>query len=405
VARSFTLIEKTTRELIPPTVILPGALWTIFCAFHYMHRTWRWYRWSKVYANPDNFFKLATGHALNFIAGDNIVLRTAGQCVLIATRILDCIEQQTVLQRSYHKWIEALKGYYPENKKWKWPQSETESWASPSTTLYFKQSAYNVTWRTRRIARRTFKLIKNMFKLSMMMMDAIEAFSLSPSTRNEAVSEIFVNSTKCLDRLVENKEELLSKLQNNKGLIGKILTGIGSPYHADHFILHVSNTLAATAKAQQMVNKVNQAANGVLEDLVKQGIFGFMATLGLAKYTPHFLVPALHAPWEQSAPQPKEYGRYAPVHWVTRITDLQQIPPIELQRKIQNQSRYEKIIVSAKPIKYRKTSQRNPTVRLPPRSSNEEPPPYQRQFKPTTVQQALQDAIAFQRQHNTQIQV
>lgn len=366
-------VNSTTQHLLPTTAYLPTGLWTVFNAIHNVHHTWRWYRWGKVYSNPENFLKLSTGHILNYTIGDNILVRIASQCVLISTRIVDCADHQIALSRAYQRWSDCLQNRFPEPVKVTWDH------ANPNI-LYIHSK------RIRHIAKRSFKLISQMFKLSMGLMDAVEAFSLSPTTRNEAINEVFVNGTQFLDKLSENKQALIEKLKQNKPIIEKILVGIGASYSTDQFIERISKTLTKVNNVNQAIKKVDQFANGFFKDFLKQGIFGFMSALGLADYCPDSLVPL---PDKYAPATGKKYGRFAPVHWVTRLNKLPAVPTVKIQQKIDHPTEWIKQVSSNKPIRYIKKDTGKPNNLKPKPIAK---PPLPIRFKPMTVDEALEEA-------------
>lgn len=368
-------VNTTTHQLVPASAYMPAALWSAFNVLHNVHRTWRWYRWGKVYTNPDNFFKLSTGHVLNYAIGENLFIRMASQCVLISTRIVDCVDHQVALSKAYQKWTDTLHNRFPHPIDVHWGHDAPGSFKGASIYL-------------RRTANRTYKLAAHMFKLSMTMMDAVEAFSLSPATRNEAVSEVFVNGTQFLDKLSENKEALIEKLKTNKPIIEKVMGGIGAQYHTDQFIDRISKTLTKVNNVNQTIKKIDQATNDIFKDFLKQGIFGFMSALGLAQYCPDSWVP----PPEKSVSDKavgKKYGRYAPMHWMMRLNKLPSVPTKQIQEKMDHPTEWEKQITPNKPIRYIKKSNGPPESSIPHPIAK---PPLPVRFKPLTVDEALKKA-------------
>ncbi len=154
-----------------------------------------------------------------------LLLRIAAQCLLISTRVLECAQQQTVLYRSGQRWLTAVQDHYPQPNRCSWKSEHKNRWSSPSSAAWLRTTSQSFWNRIKRIAACAAIVFIHFFKLSMCIMDAIDAFCLSPYTRNEGINEGFVNAMKWLDNLVENKEELLQGLNSNKVLIERILRG------------------------------------------------------------------------------------------------------------------------------------------------------------------------------------
>lgn len=315
---AVTVVDAAT-QLAPATNLLPGPIWVVFSAFHNVHRLWWWYRKKEMYTQPNNFLHLVSGHTLNFVLGDMLVIRVAAQALLIATRILEAVEQKVVFCLSWRKWTQSVRGHYTPHIRCKWDKKTETSLFSPSTRNWAESLKRNAAARIDRVMKNTLGIGKNGFMLSMRLMDAAEAFSLSPETKTEAVSEFFLNGSKSISTIVENKERLRAGLIENKGLIDKCLSGIGSSYKSEQLIGAVSKTLEKTETTYNTVSKVAGVANNAALDTLKRGIFAFMNTIGLASWTPDSLVPTLDPPWVNPAP-PKLPERFPPTKWVTRIS-------------------------------------------------------------------------------------
>lgn len=272
----ITCVQTLTYDFTPSPLRLSPVFWNAFAVLNKIHSVWRWYRRAELYANPNNLAQLLAGHAVNFIVGDLLLVRIAAQCLLISTRVLECVRQQTVLHQSGQLWIAAVKGYYPK--------PVPHSWKSHSQWKRAAESLWN---RIERIAYCTFIMMRHAFELSMRVMDAIDAFCLSPYTRNEGINEGFVNAMKWLNAIVENKEELLEGLADNREVIERILQN--SPLTYPQLYNGVSQTLEKTEIAYEKAQKVSKFSNGILIDLGKRMIGGAMVVIGLAPYRPMVL--------------------------------------------------------------------------------------------------------------------
>lgn len=278
-----TVVHSSTKQFTPKHVRVPGFAWNVFTLFHRIHQLWRWYNKAQIYANPNNFYSLTAGHVVNFIFGDNVLVRIAAQSVMIASRILKCINQTVLLSRACRKWVNAVKGNSASVRS----KSKAESIYSMTEKSWIRASLEVVVERIKIIAIATFKLFKRMFVLSMHFMDAIEAFSISPATRNESINELFINGTVVLDEMVKNQRRLLDSLKENKSLVNHILNGIHSSFTAEKLITTVTKTLETATT----INNVANAGGGIVKNIVQNATFGAAALIGLEKYLPKFLIP------------------------------------------------------------------------------------------------------------------
>lgn len=272
--------QKSTYELTTPGNRLPPFLWTAFTTINKIHGIWRWYRRVELYRNPDNLAQLLAGHLVNLAIGDMLLLRVAAQCLLISTRILECAQQQTILHRAGQDWFAAVQGHYPKPYKSLWHKNHQTTWISPSSAATLKAMSASFWNRLKRIAACTAVVFMHLFKLSMNIMDAMDAFCLSPHTRNEGINEGFVNAMKWLDNLVENKEELLNGLSANKTLVEKILQNSPITYTQLHGC--VTKTVENTEIVYQNAKKISNFANGVIVDMGKRALLGSMVMIGLS---------------------------------------------------------------------------------------------------------------------------
>lgn len=289
----------TARTLTPVKVHVPGILWGIFSFIHKIHRIWRWYRKAEIYTNPKNFNQLIAGHVVNFAVGDSLVLRVAAQCILIATRIIACVEQIGVVSQAYRNWVNAITGNYQNTTKPKWDKGESKSCCSVSSAHWWKSVFNSIIERIKRIAVTTFLMFKELFVLNMRFMDAIESFSMSPETRNESINELFVNGTKFLDTMEKQQELLVDCLYENKPVVASILKGIGCKYT-------VTQLITASQKGLATVKTVNKVAS-YIGDVTKNAVWGFFSGIGRTNDCPACFKPDPTVPWERdksSAPKP-----------------------------------------------------------------------------------------------------
>ncbi|MEI8366632.1 MAG: hypothetical protein WCF65_09485 [Parachlamydiaceae bacterium] len=272
------LVQTTTYDMTPPAARLSPVVWTAFSVLNKVHGVWRWFRRIELYRNPDNLGQLLAGHLVNFAIGDVTLLRIAAQCLLISTRVLECVQQQGVLCCSGRHLLATIKGHYP---------SPTEVHWDVQVGTGLQMTLMPVWSRIKRIACSTFDFLKQIFKLSMNMMDAIDTFCLSPYTRNEGIDEGFVNVMKWLDTLVENKEELLAGIVGNRMIFERILTK--SPFTYNQLRDGVANALEKTELIAVKARKITAFGNGMLIDIGKKVTGGTMVMMGLADCRPAIL--------------------------------------------------------------------------------------------------------------------
>lgn len=263
--------QATSYEMTPAGNRLPPVLWTAFIALNKVHGLWRWYRRAEVYSNPDNLAQLLSGHVVNLVLGDVLLLRIAAQCLLVSTRVLECIQQQTLLYRSAQRWVQAIKGHYPRPVKVSWNRQQV-AWGSPSFVVGCQENSLLLWHRIERIVNCTASVFFHSFQLSMRIMDVVDAFCLSPYTRNEGINEGFVNIMKWLDHLVENREELLERMVDNQILIERILKG--SPITYQQLQSNIIHTLEKTEAVYQNTQAVFNFHNGVLKAFGKRILDG-----------------------------------------------------------------------------------------------------------------------------------
>lgn len=266
---------------------MPSFIWTAFTAINKVHGVWRWYRRAELYSNPDNFAQLLTGHALNLILGETLIVKIAAQCLLISTRVLECVQQQATLINAGRSWLAAIKGDYSRTPHISWKSLAPKPLISPSADYWLRSTANSIIYRIDRIGRCTIALLWEAFTLSMKIMDAVDAFCLSPHTKNEGLNEGLINAIKWLDALTENKEAMLEGLTEYQAIIEKILDG--SPLKFETLYSGVQKALEKTEALHGQAHKLTSFGNGVLIDMGKRIASGGMVAFGLSEYRPAIL--------------------------------------------------------------------------------------------------------------------
>lgn len=285
------LVQTTTLDLTPNHLRLPPVVWAGFIALNKVHGLWRWYRSFEMYQQPDNLFQLLAGHIANKVLGESHILRLAAQCLLVATRLLECVQQQYELCQAGRCLLLAIKGHYPAPLRVEWEKNcDRSTWLSPTTVHWWKYKASEISQRIQRIALCTLELVKEAFVLSMKIMDVIDAFSWSPAARKAGVIESFVNITKWLDAIVDNKAELLAGMTENRGLIEHLLRK--SPFTYESLHEGVAQALAKTEMVSQGVKKISAKQREALIHFGKKAVSGTLVVAGFSDYRPVALTTA-----------------------------------------------------------------------------------------------------------------
>lgn len=300
-----TFVRVTTRQMSRKRLDLPEPVFFACKALTTLRRAWHFWRIGKIYTNPKNFLSLSAGHGLRVAFGDSLVLRVSAVCVLIATRMLECVEQQNKLQKTWRQLVFAIRGNFATPVKCPWKTTTCHGFFSVSSIIGLQYGWKSCLCRIQRIAACILQVGKQVFLLSMRMMDAIDTFSLSPSTQNEGINTLFVNSTKWIDKLVENKELLVSGLKANKKIIAKVLRVTHVPLTTETLIKTASNALDKVEKVHRMANKASHTFGGFVLACAKKWGKEFLYELGFHHVVPHSCVPSVRPPWERQRTVPR----------------------------------------------------------------------------------------------------
>jgi hypothetical protein len=277
----ISIVQSATLDFTPQQACLPPFVWNIFSVLNRVHGLWRWYRKAELYRNPNNLAQLFTGHAVNYMCGELALLKIAAQCLLIATRILECCQQQAALAKEAKNLRLLLKGSYPHSHYIKWitPNSNQMSWLSPSDRFQWNYFVNKTINKIVLIGKTVFQMLLKAVHLSMHMLDTIDAFYFSPTAQNEGINEMFVNIFKWLDVVINQKELLLSGLSQNQKLIEKILQS--SPLTYQQLYESVRNSVEKTSYLCEKVQKVTQLGNQNLLHFGKKTVHSGLCIAGL----------------------------------------------------------------------------------------------------------------------------
>lgn len=304
------LVREMSQEMIPASVTLPVGLLKCFNVVHYVRTSWHYCRWWKKHTNPDNIFKIVADRGFGYLLGENKAVQFGAQCIYILSCLNDCANEYQKLFRVYLKLEGLVWGYYPVLNKQFWEKdlSSQSIFHAGSLALSFKKTVVFM----KLLAKRIYKLVKTLFRLSMLNMDAVEAFSIDASKRKEAVEEVVSNGAKLIDEFSGNAELLVEKLKENSVFIQKILTEGKTGGTAEQLIGYVEGTLKNTHKGGSAVKSLSAGVLDAVVFVVKEVSFGIFSQLGVGTSMPSWLVPSFCIP---SAGHNDE--RFVPKNWIT----------------------------------------------------------------------------------------
>lgn len=274
-----TTFSQTSHKSAPSPVIIK-----LFKAIHWVHKTWHWHRKGKIYTQRENLVTLAAGHIVNFFAGKSETVRVAATCVYIASRILACIVQYHVLASTCTKVSHAFRGSFPQQQRRKWTLNS--NLVSPSTRNSICKFGNQVSLRLKQTALCIIQVFKEIFILSMTMLDAITAFYFNPEDSKEQISELFVNADQTITDLSQNQTMLVNNLRSNAPIINRVLKVIKPDTNADELIASINKNIGRAAAIRPHWG----TAKARLENFGKRvAAGGYMFTLG--REPPAWTVP------------------------------------------------------------------------------------------------------------------
>jgi hypothetical protein len=266
-------VQTTTYSLTPEPLRLPPSIWLTFTYLNKIHGLWRWYRHAELYTHQDNLVKLLAGQVLNAVATDSLLIRVAAQCLLVATRLMQCIEQQQALIRSKDALIDNLQGRYPAPVNVEWTAAKKWSVLTSPSQFHAKVRLQNICNSTKRAFLATAILFKELFLLSMAIMDVIDAFCWSQEVKRVALTESFINIGLWLDKTVKNRDELLKGIEANQAVIERLLKN--SPFTFTQLHAAVKNQLAVAGQLDKGLKKLSSIGG---KTIVESGRLALLRT-------------------------------------------------------------------------------------------------------------------------------
>lgn len=255
----INFVQDTSGNHLGAAERAPAELWKLASALSKVRQAWRSWNQVEVYSNPKNFWNLVGGHALDAVL-DIKIIKTIGQVIIIAKSILICINEQKELRQSYSRFKKALSCAYPTSSVY---AMKTKNFtASVSWTEDIK---HRLVMRIRRIANAFFDLCKDVFKMSMRIMDVFDAFSWDPEKRNNDIKQIFVNYSQFYDELVVKKERWIEEINLNKEIINSICQRFQVGFDSDTMIKHVERL----SKGMEYAQLVAEAGKNIVNNIGK----------------------------------------------------------------------------------------------------------------------------------------
>lgn len=330
----INVVKVTTVSLTSSEFQLSGFLSYCFRIIHFIHRIWYWCRRFDLYKNPDNFLKLAAGHTLNWVAGDRALIRIAAQAVLIGTRVIENVKEQSALVRESKNFWRTVTDHYSISMRIKYEEFEPNKWISPKTRCKWKIRIRILIRKIVKISVASFHIFKRLFVLSMRTMDAASAFSYgNPHLRQESLNEFFINGSKCMEELIQNREWLVNSLKKKRGVIDTLLKNSFSIFTVDQLISTIEKGLDVTERVHSGIETSSKAVGVFGKDLFKRATFGVFQAAGLTDLMPHNWVPSVDPIWMEEKDKDRMKERFPNKKLVMKITSVE----IALKEEVESQ--------------------------------------------------------------------
>lgn len=264
-------VQQLTLNLLPAREHLPPVVWGLFQPLHIIRKTWhcwRVYHQVDFLINDASFCSIIAGAKI----GNSIPVRCFAYLCLLSNRVHMCQDLAEDLSDTYRQLIDAIKGKYESPRESTWIQGQG---SSPfSATFINSRQMRALIDRAKRIIICIFHLIKEIFLLSMYLLDTLDAFFINPldPTHDVRINELFRNFHYSIDHLVKDQELLLCSMNKNKVFIEKILTVLHSPIHFEDITTILDGALTVT--------RVVKKGNDVFGDFLS--VWKYNALTGLA---------------------------------------------------------------------------------------------------------------------------
>lgn len=211
-------MDKTNQVVLPRALMgCVGISQTLYHCWRSCRKIWWMFRMREVYKS-DNFCKLVAGHGMNLIFDQSKIVRVASFAVLVAARVLACVEQYGKLATSWEELRSAWKGHFSSSVNVAWEENNSVR-LSPAMKARWISRFKTTACRVQRIFFAFFKMLKEAIVLGMRMTDAMEAFYCPSEVRNESLNLFFVNGAFLMDQFAKNQGRLVDELKKHRDLI------------------------------------------------------------------------------------------------------------------------------------------------------------------------------------------
>lgn len=266
---------KTELNCVDP---VPPALLSCVQLMNRVHGIWKWHlRFFTFYNNPQNFKRYLEGRFIfEWAFGQKELARFGAQFVLILRRIVDCSKQKFCLANSWKEWKDAVFGKYQLHYNPKPLRSNS------FLVIFFGEAGahsihlhtYQLAHRIKKITKKSFLMLKEMFVLSMRYLDLMELFSLDPKIREQATHECFYHLEDLIDGLCQQRDTVIDELNKHKRVVHLLLKAFGSKSPPEDFIQRVEGAITKTAHLYQGFVKTREK----VENSFKVGLSTFFQT-------------------------------------------------------------------------------------------------------------------------------
>ncbi len=301
------LVCGVIQEVNPSSLVLPGALLKCFDALHYIRCSWRclkFYNKIKIAAeDTDNIIKLVAEQGISCLIEERRVVQFCAQVIYVLKCLNAGLDEYNRLYRARNKLLGIVRGYFPIVNEGRRPfqRAIPVSRFDSLVDSLKRQLIYMQV-----LALKIYKVVKSLFKLSMISMDIVDAFSKDASKRIEIVHEVFDERAVVIDELISNGELFIEKLKKNEAMIQRILTYVNIKGTAQGLISQVESSFNKVQKANKYYQDFESSYGDFLINSMKEVAFGVFSSLGFVDYMPSALIPPISPPTSEPP-----YSRYA----------------------------------------------------------------------------------------------
>lgn len=257
-------IHQTTATVSPEQTRIPEFFTKSIKALCWIHAIWRGSRTARAARDIPSFVSYLGGVALNLGYGDRRGVKIAAQAVVIALRVVECVENYAALQIYFKALVAELKGHAIVPLKPSWKQSLKPGFIPPSSFQALKDAAGLKWYRTKRVAYLCAMIAYHIFDLSMCVFDATQALSIDNDYVNDNINEIFLNGYDLWNKLTSDLPFLAQKLNENSMVIDALIQNISRTPVKTSQLLKVCT--AAAAVREKTCN-----AAGIVKNVVVYG--------------------------------------------------------------------------------------------------------------------------------------